>query len=139
MKEAKQAIKSYFKNFANYRGITGKTEYFFSICFGLAMLGTAELLMAMVGAEAAVFFAVDTLLLIPMLTLCARRLNDAGKNWIFAFTIMLPSPFNLILIGYLLVLKGKKAEHYSTSFNYATYGMLAMYGLVRILKYMFML
>ena len=37
MKEVKGAIKGYFKNFANYRGTTGKTEYFF--CIGLVTVG----------------------------------------------------------------------------------------------------
>lgn len=137
MKEVKGAIKGYFKNFANYRGTTGKTEYFFCVCFGLALLGFVELVFKFLGAGSTVFFVVDTLLLIPMLTLCARRLNDAGKTWIMAFMIMLPSPFNLILIAYLLVIKGKKVEHFSQGFVNATYVMLALYGLFKILGNMF--
>ena len=137
MKEIKTAVTNYFVNFANYRGITGKNEYFFSVCFGLALLSSVELLLKFIGFGANAFFVVDTILLIPMLTLCARRLNDAGKNWIFAFAIMLPSPFNLILIAYLLVIKGKKVEHFSNSFTNATYVMLALYGLLKIVGNMF--
>lgn len=137
MKEIKAAIKNYFVNFANYRGTTGKNEYFFSVCFGLVVLSLAELVLKFFGAGANVFFVADTILLIPMLTLCARRLNDAGKNWLFAFMIMLPSPFNLILIAYLLVIKGRKAEHFSNTFTNATYVMLALYGLLKIVGNMF--
>lgn len=137
MKEVKGAIKNYFVNFANYRGTTGKTEYFFSVCFGLALLGFAELLLKFLGIGANGFFIVDTILLIPMLTLCARRLNDAGKSWFMAFMIMLPSPFNLILIAYLLVIKGRKVEHYSQNFTNMTYVMLVLYGVLKIIGNMF--
>ena len=137
MKEIKSTIKSYFINFANYRGTTGKNEYFFSVCFGLAVLSFVELILKFLGVGPNVFFVVDTILLIPMLTLCARRLNDAGKNWLFAFMIMLPSPFNLILIAYLLVIKGRKVEHFSNAFTNATYVMLALYGLLKIVGNMF--
>lgn len=137
MKEVKGAIKSYFTNFANYRGTTGKTEFFFSVCFGLAVLSFVELILKFLGVGPNVFFAVDTILLIPMLTLCARRLNDAGKSWFMAFMIMLPSPFNLILIAYLLVIKGKKVEHFSQFFVNATYVMLALYGVLKIIGNMF--
>ena len=136
MNEVKQALKNYFINFANYRGTTGKNEYFFSVCFGLTLLSFVEFVLKLLGAGSTVFFVVDTLLLIPMLTLCARRLNDADKNWLFAFAIMLPSPFNLILIGYLLVVRGKKVEHYGSTFSYATYALLASYGIIRVLSYM---
>ncbi|MBR5251768.1 MAG: DUF805 domain-containing protein [Oscillospiraceae bacterium] len=137
MKEIKTAIKNYFTNFANYRGITGKTEYFFCVCFGLSVLSLAELVMKMVGFGSTAFFVVDTILLIPLLTLCARRLNDANKNWIFAFAIMLPSPFSLILIAYLLVIKGKKVEHFSQTFVNATYAMLVLYGILKVAGNMF--
>ena len=136
MKEIQAAIKNYFVNFSNYRGITGKKEYFFSVCFGLTLLTLAELFLKFIGAGAEVFFVVDALLLIPLLTLCARRLNDGGKNWIFAFAIMLPSPFNLILIAYLLVIKGKKAESYSSSFTNATYIFLVAYGVLKLISNM---
>ena len=137
MNEIKTAAKNYFKNFANYRGTTGKTEYFFCVCLGLSVLGLAELVMNILGLGSTIFFAVDTILLVPLLTLCARRLNDAGKNWLFAFAIMLPSPFSLIIIAYLLVIKGKKVEHYSSAFTNATYILLAVYGLLKIIGNMF--
>ena len=136
MKQVKASIKSYFTKYFDYRSGTGKTEYFLLVCFGLTLLTFAETVAKLLGAPQPVMFAVDIALLLPLITLSARRLNDGGKNWIFAFALMLPSPFNLILIGYLLVLKGRDNRTFGNTYSYATYGMLAAYGVLRVLGYL---
>lgn len=86
-----EAIKLYFKNYANFTGRSTKSEYWWAFLFNfLVSLLTSWI--PVVGQLIALG------LLIPGLSVGIRRLHDTGKSWVYILMGLIPLAGFIILI-----------------------------------------
>ena len=88
-----EAIKLFFKNYANFSGRASKSEYWWAFlfnCLASFVLG----LIPYVGA------VISLGLIIPGLSLNIRRLHDSGKAWYYLLMGLIPFAGFIILIVY---------------------------------------
>ena len=115
-----EAIKLLFKNYANFRGRSSRSEYwwvylaqqivFFPLCMAFQVLeymvkdgygitiGFA-IIMACVGLF---MFMLAMALLVPVLALACRRLHDIGKSGWWLFIDLIPIVGSIILIVWMI-------------------------------------
>lgn len=88
-----EAIKIYFKNYANFDGRASKGEYWFSVLF--SFLVGLVCWIPFLGAIIALG------LLVPSLAVQVRRLHDIGKDWYYIFMSLIPFAGFIIMIVYM--------------------------------------
>jgi uncharacterized membrane protein YhaH (DUF805 family) len=106
-----QAIASYFKNYANFKGRARRSEYWWSTLFvGVvtAIIGAVSAQMVDVYVEG--FGTMQTVtygplyyiwilaMLVPSLAVAVRRLHDTGRKGTYYFMVLIP------LVGAILLL-----------------------------------
>ncbi|MGM0214458.1 DUF805 domain-containing protein [Enterococcus sp. AZ109] len=91
------AYKKFWGNFGNFRGVTGRKDYWLaSIANSLVLLAMAILLILVrYGSILSLIIVVITVLfslivLFGSLTMQVRRLRDAGFHWAWMFIGLLP-------------------------------------------------
>lgn len=88
-----QAIKTVFSRYAQFGGLSGRSEFWWWILFtvvGGVVLGFAD---QMLGNDSGTGFlsTIWTLgTLVPTLAVAVRRLRDASFHWAFLFLMLLP-------------------------------------------------
>lgn len=85
------AIKPFFKNYANFKGRSSKSEYWWAFLFNF-LVGLA------LGIIPGIGWIASIALLIPGLALCIRRLHDVGKDWYYIFMSLIPIAGLIIMI-----------------------------------------
>lgn len=81
------AIQSGFRNFTNFRGVAGRSEYWYWVLFTVLASLTASALDRLTGIGifgTIVWFAT----FFPNLAVLVRRLRDAGKSWIWLLSLL---------------------------------------------------
>jgi uncharacterized membrane protein YhaH (DUF805 family) len=98
-----EAIKSYFSNYANFKGRARRSEYWFSVLFVfLVALAATVLDTILFGSEIGLFYVVVLLgTFIPSLAVAWRRLHDIGKSGGFYFIALIPFVGAILLIVWL--------------------------------------
>ena len=71
------AIQSVFKNFANFRGVAGRAEYWYFVLFVFLVSLVVAVVDSVVGFGI-IGVAFNLVILIPSLSVLVRRLRDAG-------------------------------------------------------------
>ena len=104
------AIQSGFRNYANFRGVAKRSEYWYWALFTVLCGVVAAAIEAMTGFGllGPLFSGV---VFIPNLAVAVRRLRDAGKSWVWMlsplpglilfFTGLVLCAFNLYDFGYI--------------------------------------
>ena len=98
------AIKSYFKNYANFNGRARRSEFWFASLFvGVVSFVLYALVMAVdgsqnVGLVTVVYYLWSIALVIPSLAITVRRLHDVNKSGGYYFMVLIP------LVGGILLL-----------------------------------
>ena len=98
------AIKSYFKNYANFNGRARRSELWFAslgvgvISFVLSMFASAIDGSGNVGLFTVVYYLWSVAIFIPSLAVTVRRLHDVNKSGGYYFMILIP------IVGAILLL-----------------------------------
>jgi uncharacterized membrane protein YhaH (DUF805 family) len=98
-----EAIKSYFNNYANFKGRARRSEFWFAILFVFLVSLVAQLLdLILFGTQTGLFYVVTLLgFFIPSLAIAWRRLHDIGKSGGFYFIGLIPIVGSILLIVWL--------------------------------------
>jgi uncharacterized membrane protein YhaH (DUF805 family) len=98
------AIKSYFKNYANFNGRARRSEFWFASLFAglvslvLSILATAVDGTQSIGLFTVVYYLWSIALIIPSFAIIWRRLHDVNKSGGYYFIALIP------LVGAILLL-----------------------------------
>jgi uncharacterized membrane protein YhaH (DUF805 family) len=109
------AVKSAFVNFAQFRGVSTRPEYWYFVLFSVLMalvLGTIDSLIWPPVATDDVLVALNQptpfsnvfaiVLLVPSLAITSRRIRDAGWSGKWLFALLLPLiPFLFGVVGFI--------------------------------------
>jgi uncharacterized membrane protein YhaH (DUF805 family) len=109
------AVKSAFVNFAQFRGVSTRAQYWYFVLFSVLMalvLGTIDSVIWPPVATDDVLVALNQptpfsnvfaiVLLIPSLSVTSRRIRDAGWSGKWLFTLLLPIiPFLFGVVGFI--------------------------------------
>jgi uncharacterized membrane protein YhaH (DUF805 family) len=108
-----QAIAAGFRNYANFFGRAGRSEFWFWILF--AFLGTivAEILDAVIFVYHAGLSPLNTLfsivMLLPSLAVMVRRLHDTGRSgW---WLLLVPTVIGIFVLLYWASFEGTPGEN----------------------------
>lgn len=94
------AIQSGFKNFANFRGVSKRSEYWYWVLFTVLASLTASAIDRLTGIGIfATMVSFGTF--IPNLAVSVRRLRDSGKSWVWLLT---PLPGVLLFFAGLVMI-----------------------------------
>ena len=94
-----EAIKSYFRNYATFKGRASRSEFWFAVMFLLlaqsvidtAFPGTTERMWDIDFPQSSAMSQIwSTLTLVPSLAITWRRLHDVDKSGKYFFWILLP-------------------------------------------------
>lgn len=86
-----EAIKLYFKNYANFTGRSTKSEYWWAFLFNYI----ASLISGFISVLAPI---VVLGLLVPSIAVGVRRLHDTGKSWVYLLLGLIPIVGAILLI-----------------------------------------
>ncbi len=99
----KHAVKSGFENFANFHGRASRSEFWYWILFyALVRLGAAVLDLFVIGVDPDALVSgpleslVSIVLIIPLLSIIARRTHDTDHSAWWMLTIVAPVYFAFI-------------------------------------------
>jgi uncharacterized membrane protein YhaH (DUF805 family) len=98
------AIKSYFKNYANFSGRARRSEFWFAslfvglVSFALSILASVVDGSQSIGVVTVVYYLWSLALVIPSLAITVRRLHDVNKSGGYYFIGLIP------LVGAILLL-----------------------------------
>jgi uncharacterized membrane protein YhaH (DUF805 family) len=94
------AIQSGFRNYTNFRGVAGRSEYWYWVLFTVLASLTASAIDRLTGI--AIFGTVVSFgTVIPNIAVSVRRLRDAGKSWVW---LLSPLPgLVLFFVGVVMV------------------------------------
>lgn len=101
-----EAIKSYFSNYANFKGRARRSEFWFAYLFvTLVFIGASvvdSIVFDLAFDEFGLFYVIVALgSFIPTLAVIWRRLHDMGKSGGFFFIILIPIVGVILLIVWL--------------------------------------
>lgn len=97
------SIKSGFRNYTNFRGVAGRSEYWYWILFTVLAALTATAIDKLTGIGI-VGTIVSFGTFLPNLAVSVRRLRDAGKSWTW---LLSPLPgLVLLFLGCIMVAFG---------------------------------
>lgn len=86
-----EAIKLFFKNYANFNGRSTVSEYWWAYLFNM-LVSLCVSWIPVIGQIAALG------LLVPGLAISIRRLHDTGKSWVYLLMGLIPLAGPIILI-----------------------------------------
>lgn len=86
-----EAIKLFFTNYANFKGRSTVSEYWFAYLFNF-IVSLATSWIPVVGT------IISLGLLVPGIAVGVRRLHDTGKSWLYMFMGLIPLAGFIILI-----------------------------------------
>lgn len=89
------AIKLFFKHYADFEGRATKSEYWFVFLFQ-TVVSLATSWIPVIG------WLISVALLIPGLSISIRRLHDIGKSWVYYLMGFIPIVGSIILIVYFI-------------------------------------
>lgn len=97
------AIKSYFGNYAEFKGRARRSEYWYSYLFvflvNLPLVVFSSVVdQGEIGFFTLLQFAWSVATFVPSLAVASRRMHDTGKSFGYFFLILIP------LVGWILVL-----------------------------------
>ncbi|MEY4655042.1 MAG: hypothetical protein RL523_441 [Actinomycetota bacterium] len=98
------AIQSVFKNFANFRGVAGRAEYWYFVLFVFLVSLVVAVVDSVVGFGI-IGVAFNLVILIPSLSVLVRRLRDAGFSWawllapILSVIVLFVGIFGIVNLG----------------------------------------
>lgn len=84
MKTPVDAVRTGFREYANYSGKATRYEYWWFLLFIVIVMAIATIIHEKLG------MVVDVILLIPLLSAGSRRLNDAGESVWWQFLMFVP-------------------------------------------------
>ena len=139
------AIKSVFVNWRKFKGTAPRREYWFFVLFTVLLgivLSTIESIIWPVQESADLIDAVNQptplttasaiVLLIPTLTVTARRIQDAGWSgkWLFLFLLpLIPLVMGVMgVVGYLNTTSAPEVEVLATSVAYFVPTLIIAFG-----------
>ena len=89
-----EAVKLFFSNFLNFRGRSTRSEFWWLVVVGLllsgVMIGGGYLMKVEYATVSKIMSVISILLIIPNITLTARRLHDSGHGFGWIFINILP-------------------------------------------------
>lgn len=93
------AIQAGFKNYANFRGVAGRAEYWYFVLFIFLSSLVLSVLDSLTGTGIlGLAFSLGTLL--PSLSVLVRRLRDAGYSWTWLLVQILATAIFIVgLVG----------------------------------------
>lgn len=110
------AVSKFFKDYANFKGRSRRSEYWFQYLFmTLVLMGTSVLSaldMGLTYGIAALAF------LIPSLSTISRRLHDTGKSFGYFFFVLIPIVGWILLIVWLATDSNRGPNQYGNSVKY---------------------
>ena len=90
------AVKIMFQNYANFRGRSSRSEYWWAFLFNFLasffVVGAISAVIPPIGG------ACSIALMIPGLALTVRRLHDTGKSWVYMLIGLIPLVGSILLI-----------------------------------------
>lgn len=90
------AVKIMFQNYANFRGRSSRSEYWWAFLFNFLVsffvVGAISAVIPPIGG------ACSIALMIPGLALTVRRLHDTGKSWVYMLIGLIPLVGSSLLI-----------------------------------------
>jgi len=100
----KNAIKSGFKNYANFKGRAQRSEYWFRILFYLLVVVAGLVLESLVRGISLPIALIHLGLIIPTISVFVRRLHDTDrKGWWWLVTLI---PFGGLVLFVWMCSKG---------------------------------
>ena len=90
--------KAMWKNYANFSGRTDRRGYWIPVLFNFIIGTILGVIVTIIPQLAFLSSLWGLALLIPGITICVRRLRDAGKNWPWMFICLVPVVGWIILI-----------------------------------------
>lgn len=97
-----EAVKTGFKEFANFSGKATRYEYWWFLLFMVLVMAIATLLHDKLNQIVTIIF------LVPFLAVGTRRLNDTGRSvWWQLFLLV---PFGQIIVLYMMAEKSKNSD-----------------------------
>jgi uncharacterized membrane protein YhaH (DUF805 family) len=110
------AVSKFFKDYANFKGRSRRSEYWYQYLFmTLVLMGTSVLSaldMGLTYGIAALAF------LIPSLSTISRRLHDTGKSFGYFFFVLIPIVGWILLIVWLATDSNRGPNQYGNSVKY---------------------
>jgi uncharacterized membrane protein YhaH (DUF805 family) len=92
------AVKSGFKNYANFKGVASRSEFWYWVLFGFLLQLVTNTLDTLLGSGALSNLA-QLALLLPGLAMAARRLRDSGRTPLWLLSIFAV----FVSMGWLIV------------------------------------
>ena len=96
-----QAVALFFKNYVNFKGRAGRSEYWFAVLF--------TSLVSLAAYIPYIGWMVCLAVLLPELSLAIRRLHDIGKSWPYIFMGFIP--FAGIIIMFIKMLQPSEGDN----------------------------
>lgn len=99
-----QAVKLYFKNYANFNGRASRSMYWWTVLFNALCGFVLGIVLGLLGVDSQVVDVCSGVLglafLLPSLSVAVRRLHDVGKGggWIFIGLIPLVGSIWLLVL-----------------------------------------
>ena len=110
------AVSKFFRDYANFKGRSRRSEYWFQYLFtSLILTGTSFLSPIDMGFT---YVIAALAFLIPMLASASRRLHDTGKSFGYVFFALIPIVGAILLLVWLTTDSDRGANQYGNSVKY---------------------
>lgn len=101
-----EAIKYCFKNYANFKGRSSRTEYWYFYLFGILVLFVTAIL-------SDVLYSLSALgLILPFITVLTRRLHDTGRSGMKTLFLFIPFIGGILVLVWLCKAGDKAANKF---------------------------
>jgi len=126
-----EAFSSFWSNYANFRGRSSRSEYWFwqlwlfIIFFGSGLLAFIPVVNIIVGIASLVFWLA---VVIPNISLSVRRLHDTGRRWYWLLVPFLPTLIAAVFAAILLIQMGSASSSFYSNSSQMYEMLLASFG-----------
>lgn len=110
------AVSKYFKDYANFKGRSRRSEYWFQYLFTQLITFATYILMFVDGGLTLVIASLA--LLVPSLAAASRRLHDTGKSFGYFFFVLIPFVGAILLLVWLATDSDRGPNQYGNSVKY---------------------
>lgn len=110
------AISKFFRDYANFKGRSRRSEYWFQVLFTTLVLFGTFMFLAVDGGFT--YFIAALAFLIPSFAAVSRRLHDVGKSFGYYFFAFIPIVGGILLLVWLATDSDRGPNQYGNSVKY---------------------
>jgi uncharacterized membrane protein YhaH (DUF805 family) len=110
------AVSKFFKDYANFKGRSRRSEYWFQVLFSLLVF-TGTLFLSPIDMGFTYLIAALAFF-IPSLAAVSRRLHDTGKSFGYYFFVLIPFVGGILLLVWLATDSDRGPNQYGNSVKY---------------------